>query len=90
MSEQTKQLQERFAETKFAKMGGAAFECSDYEGMYDDLVKFITDEQEKVRELLEEYECRLGEAVHEVSNGECHVGMALKDIVTKLDHAETK
>ena len=31
-----------FEDTKFAKGGGSSFECSDYEGMYDDLKSFLT------------------------------------------------
>lgn len=30
-----------FALTKFAKGGGSSFECSDYEGMYNDLQVFL-------------------------------------------------
>lgn len=58
MSKQTT-MEDRFANTKFGKGGGACFECGDYEGMYDDLLLFIRQEislaiQEKVRQIREE------------------------------------
>ena len=34
-------IKEDFKKTKFAMGGGLSFECSDYEGMYDDLLSFI-------------------------------------------------
>ncbi|TVL99548.1 MAG: hypothetical protein CV087_17465 [Candidatus Brocadia sp. WS118] len=35
---------ERFKKTKFARGGGLSFECSDYEGIYEDLLSFIRQE----------------------------------------------
>ena len=34
---------EEFKKTIFAKSGGTCFECCDYEAMYSDLEKFISD-----------------------------------------------
>ena len=33
-------IEKEFANTKFARGGGACFECCDYEGMYTDLLSF--------------------------------------------------
>ena len=49
--EDTKQTwEERFAQSKFAKSGGACFECCDYEAMYDDLKSFIAEELKRREE----------------------------------------
>lgn len=40
---------EEFEKTKFAKGGGYSFECSDYEGMYDDLKSFLSSAMDEIQ-----------------------------------------
>jgi hypothetical protein len=42
--------EQRFRKTAFAQGGGLAFECSDYDGMYLELVVFIAQEISRARE----------------------------------------
>lgn len=62
--EVVKDWEDRFRETKFAKGGGLSFECSDYEGMYTDLLDFIASELSKARQ--EERERTIDEVFDEL------------------------
>ena len=60
--ENNQDWKERFKKTKFAKSGGSSFECSDYEGMYSDLLNFISLElKAQEKRLNEEFEKRMNE-----------------------------
>jgi len=42
MKKELDEIIKKFEETKFVKEGGSAFECSDYEIMYEELIDFIS------------------------------------------------
>jgi hypothetical protein len=59
-----KHARERFGYTKFAKGGGACFECLDYEGMYGDLETFLDSEiRIAVESVVEEIDSKLYDMV---------------------------
>lgn len=84
-SPKEKEWEKEFENTKFAKGGGLAFECSDYEGMYVELKDFIkktlTTEREKVREKMR----KLDVTVFTEYTGEFY---EKKDVLDVLDHRE--
>lgn len=86
-SPQEKGWEKEFENTKFAKGGGLAFECSDYEGMYIELKSFIkktlTTEREKVREWARERGQVDADNDYEFGRNE-----VLKELTQWLDHME--
>lgn len=50
-----KEREEAFKQTKFAKGGGACFECCDYEGMYTDLLTFHQESLSGLIQLIREW-----------------------------------
>ena len=86
MKGKTETWEERFKQTRFAKEGGSSFEASDYEGMYDDLLKFISTVYQQGR----------ADEIEEVKNiqhkghlGACCATQYVKEILNAL-HQSTR
>lgn len=60
-----------------------------YEKMYEKSVErirnLVSSREQKIRERIEGYTCRLSSDAHEDSNGRCHAGAAMQDILEELN-----